>query len=324
MVPVGELPRIGSIEVARRYPNAMINDAGEVFYPDSDEDAEWFRAEHGAQPIVAAEGPAWDGEGVDPWLPERLAYQADIVAAEFAVREALWSELSAWMVKVNRSVLRSIRPDPAGVWSTVSDWTAAVKRIVQGPIRETIGQVYEPLLGRGYRFDSRPAVVEHLSTVTNRMVRTPDTVFDLVSAQIAKGANLGESIPELADRVDKVLSTTQTERWPNRATVVARTETLSALNAGRDDAFSAVAEELDEPFEKMWLATIDNRTRPTHRKADQQRVPIDGTFTVGGASLRRPGDPNAPAKERIQCRCTMLLLEPGEVVDLSSRQFKNY
>lgn len=312
------------MEVACLYPNAMINGLGEVFYPDSAEEATWFRVQHGARPIVAAEGPVWGGEGVDPWLPERLADQADVVAAEVAVREALWAELSAWMVEVNRAVLRSIRPDPAGVWSTVTDWADAVQRVVQGPIRETIGQVYEPLLGRGYRFDSRPAVVEHLSTVANRMVRTPDSVFDLVSSQIAKGANLGESIPELADRVDEVLSTTRTERWPNRATVVARTETLSALNTGRADAFSAVAEELGEPFEKMWLSTIDGRTRPTHRRADQQRVPVDGTFTVGGAALRRPGDPLGPGKEVIQCRCTILLLEPGETVDLSRRQFKNY
>lgn len=266
----------------------------------------------------------WNGDGIDPWLPARLAGQAELVAAEIAIREAVWAELSAWIVQVNRSVLRSIRPDPAGVWSTVADWEAAVQRIVQGPIREAIGKVYEPLLGQGYRFDSRPAVVEHLSSVANKMVRTPDTVFDLVASQVAEGANLGESIPEIASRVDGVLSATHTERWPNRATVVARTETLSALNAGRDDAFSAVAEELDEPFEKMWLSTKDSRTRRTHVKADLQRIPVGGTFTVGGFSLRRPGDPNAPAKERIQCRCSMLLLEPGESVDLSHRQFKNY
>lgn len=274
--------------------------------------------------LVTAADAAWDGQGIDPWLPERLADQADVVASEIAVREAVWAELSGWIVTVNRAVLAGVRPDPAAVWSRVPQWNAAVQRIVQGPIKDTIGRVFGSLLGRGYRFDSRPAIVQHLSTVTNRMVRTPDSVFSLVSSQIAHGANLGESITELADRVDEVLSATRTERWPNRATVVARTETLSALNAGRDDAFGAVAEELDEPFEKMWLATIDGRTRRTHRNADQQRVPLAGTFTVGGTALRRPGDPSAPAKERIQCRCTMLMLEPGETVDLTHRQFKNY
>ena len=320
---MGDLLRIGSIEAAVAVPGAMLNALGDVFYPDSPEDAAWFEREHGAWPITGADA-AWDGDGVDPWLPERLADEADVVAAEIAIREAVWAELSGWLVSVNRAVLATVRPDPAAVWSTVPEWTSAVQRIVQGPIRETIGQVYRSLLGEGYRFDSRPAVVEHLSTVTNRMVRTPDSVFDLVSSQIAKGANLGESIPEIAERVDGVLSTTGTERWPNRATVVARTETLSALNAGREDAFRAVAEELGEPFEKMWLSTVDGRTRRTHRKADQQRVPLDGMFTVGGAALRRPGDPIGPVKEIAQCRCTILMLEPGETVDLTHRQFKNY
>ena len=321
---MADLRRIDSYDVAKESPHAMINDRGDIFYPDSPEDADWFRREHDAYPITAADTVPWTGDGDDPWLPERLADQADVAASEIAIREAYWTELSSWIVTVNRAVLRSVRPDPMAVWSTSGEWARAAHRVVQGPIKESIGQVYGQLLGPGYKFDQRPAVIEHLATVENRMVRTPESVFSLVSSNIAKGANLGESIPEIAKRVDDVLSTTGTERWPNRATVVARTETLGALNAGRDDAFTAVAKELGEPFEKMWLCTIDSRTRQTHRKADKQRVPLGGTFTVGGSSLRRPGDPSGPAKEVIQCRCSMILLEPGETVDLSHRQFRNY
>lgn len=32
-------------------PNAMVNDAGDVFYPDSAEDADWFAWEHDARPL---------------------------------------------------------------------------------------------------------------------------------------------------------------------------------------------------------------------------------------------------------------------------------
>lgn len=46
---MSDLPRIDSIEVARQQPNTMVNDDGEVFYPDSDEDATWFAEQHGAR-----------------------------------------------------------------------------------------------------------------------------------------------------------------------------------------------------------------------------------------------------------------------------------
>lgn len=274
-------------------------------------------------------GPVWDGAGVDPWLPARLAVQAAIAAAERAVYAATWSELSRWLVTTSRRVLAGARPDPQSVWAGVPDWQAAVNRIVTGPIRDIIAAAYAALLGAGYRFDQRPAVVEHLATVTNRMVRTPESVFDLVAGEVAKGSQEGESIPEIAARVEDVLSSTGTERWPNRAVVIARTETLSALNAGRDDAWTAVAEELEGgddgmQLERMWLATDDDRTRRTHREAEGQRSPIGGLFTVGRAELRRPGDPLGPPEEVIQCRCTTLLVERGERVDLSNRQFRNY
>lgn len=40
--------------VASTQPNAMVNARGDVFYPDSAEDAAWFTAEHGARSRVNA------------------------------------------------------------------------------------------------------------------------------------------------------------------------------------------------------------------------------------------------------------------------------
>jgi len=283
-------------DYARTVSGAMIDDAA------------WFATEHGAWPITGAEpGPVWDGEGTDPWLVPRMDAAAEAAVIEAAIREAVWVELSAWLVTVSRAVLHTALPDPLAVFSKSPAWAAAVDRVVRGPVRDAVGTTYQTLLGDGYRFGSRPAVVEHLATVSNRMVRTVDSTFDLVARQVSIGANLGEGAAEIADRVDEVLSTTRTERWPNRATVIARTETMGALNAGRQDAFAAVAEELATPFEQMWVATVDRRVRPTHRRADGQRVPTGQPFVVGGASLRFPGDPLGPGKEVIQCL-------PGDVV----------
>jgi hypothetical protein len=270
----------------------------------------------------------WDGDGVDPWLSERLAAEAALVAAEQGVFQRYWAELSAWLVAVHRAVFsggRLLPPEPSAVWSQVPAWEQAAADIVQGPIRDTMGLAYDAIFGPGYRFDARPAVAAHLAEVTNRMVRTPAQVFDLVAEAITEGAGLGEGIPVLADRVATILSATATDMWTNRAVTVARTETLGALNAGRWDSFDAVAQLLGEgDMEQYWLATDDARTRPTHKAADGQRVPVGGYFSVGGADLRFPGDPLGPAQEVIQCRCTTLLMRPGEEIDLSNRQFTEW
>jgi uncharacterized protein with gpF-like domain len=201
-------------------------------------------------------------------------------------------------------------------------WREAVDLILNGEIFKAIGLAYTRLLGDDFPWDQRVFVVRYLAEVRNRLVRIPDEVYDLVAGAISQGVNLGEGIPKLAKRVDTILSITESERWPNRATVIARTETIGALNAGRSDAFVAVAEETGEELEKFWLATDDSRTRRTHRHAEGQRVPVGSPFIVGGSELQFPGDPSGPAHEVIQCRCTMLLVEPGESVDLSNRQMR--
>lgn len=271
----------------------------------------------------------WDGEGVDPWLPERLAAEAALVAAEQGVYQRWWAELSSWLVAVRRAVLsggRLLPPDPSAVWAKAPAWESAMTDLVNTVIRDVMQLAYDAIFGPGYRFDARPAIAAHLAEVVNRMVRTPGQVFDLIAETIAEGAGLGEGIAVLAERVDKLLTATGTNLWRNRAVVVARTETIGALNAGRFDAFQAVADVVDDGdgMEMMWLATDDERTRPTHRTADGQRVPVGSYFSVGMADLRFPGDPRGPAQEVIQCRCSTLLLRVGEDIDLSNRQFQDW
>lgn len=266
----------------------------------------------------------WVGDGPDPWLPDRLAYAQQAAAAEMAVREQVWSELSAWLVKASRAVMRSVVPDPYAIYSVEPAWAAAVERIVSGSITDAISSTHTRIFGPEYPVNSRPMVVDHLAKTSNRMVATAEQTFDLVASEVATGSGLGESIPEIAARIDETLSATGTANWTNRATVIARTETLSALNAGRTDAFAALSDVLGGgDYEQVWISTIDRRTRPTHKVADGQRVPLGTPFTVGGASLRYPGDPDGPGKEIIQCRCSSIMVEPGEAIDLSNRQYKH-
>lgn len=268
-------------------------------------------------------GPVWDGQGKDPWLPARLNARLDAAKHEREIRAGYWSMLSGWMTSTSRRVLRSQRPDADVIHAQAPAWRTAVEHLVHGEIFLAFASAYRRLLGEDYPVDQRAFTNRYLIEVTNRLVRIPEETYDLVAGQMSAGINDGDSIPQLAARVNGVFSLTESERWPNRAVVVARTEAIGALNAGRDDAFKAAAEqEPDTEFERLWLSTEDNRTRPTHQAADLQRVPLGTPFQVGGFELRFPGDPMGPPQEVIQCRCTSLLVEVGESIDLSNRQFK--
>lgn len=105
-----------------------------------------------------------------------------------------------------------------------------------------------------------------------------------------------------ADRntVIKALDAEQSH-WRTRADLIARTEATGANNYG---ALRALGDEGVQ--EKEWLATGDQRTRPSHRAADGQIVPVDEPFIVGGHEMMMPGDPAAPVDELANCRCCLV------------------
>lgn len=89
--------------------------------------------------------------------------------------------------------------------------------------------------------------------------------------------------------------------WRVRAQRIARTESTGAYNAA---GLAALSDEGET--EKVWIATEDRRTRPSHADADRQRVPVTQPFIVGTTPLMMPGDPSGLAHETINCRCTMI------------------
>jgi uncharacterized protein with gpF-like domain len=56
---------------------------------------------------------------------------------------------------------------------------------------------------------------------------------------------------------------------------------------------------------KVWISAEDDRTREDHIEADGQAVGMQDSFTIGGWELAYPGDPNGPAEQIINCRCTV-------------------
>lgn len=261
----------------------------------------------------------------DPLLPQRVQARADVLRTERDIRDAFWSQLSDWLVQLSRRVLRgdTMRPDTDAVWALSNTWRAAVDLVIEKAILPAMQRAYRSIMGDEFDLESRPAFSRYLAEVRNRMSRTPEEVYDLIAGQVSAGVNSGDSIPQLAARIEQTLSATGADRWENRATTVARTEAIGALNAAKLEAFRQYRDEWGEDdLVKVWISTDDARTRPTHVAADGQRAGLDEAFIVGGARLQFPGDPTGPADEVINCRCGLLLVSAGERIDYSNRQMR--
>lgn len=260
--------------------------------------------------------PPLDDEG----LPRRLRAQAFIREGEERVARTWFRSLTRWLDRVRSSVVRDGGVEPARVSDHTEYWTDQVNVEVMPVIGGILGDAWRRVNGTSDP-SGDPWVANYLNESGNRLVRLPDEVYALVVAEIERGIRDQESIPDIAQRVNVVLTATGSERWPHRAVTVARTETIGAVNAGVFRAAELEAEQRGDPAPfKQWIATEDSRTRPTHTVADQQRTLLREPFRVGGAQLLFPGDPRGPAAEVINCRCTMLPVVLGETIDWTERQ----
>lgn len=275
--------------------------------------------------------PVWDGDGTDPWMPARLAAIYDAVITEARLFRAFLGFLREWMSLVRTRMAES-RYDPTVIAALVPAWYDAMDAFSNDHLFPTMEQSYADTVNAGlqpptpvtrYPVDMAAAARARVYARRNQLVRFPDELYALVQRAVDRALSEGIAGPRLAAAIDTILDMAATPRWENRATVVARTESIGALNGGRADGQAQIAAQLGGTWEKMWVATFDTRTRDSHRKAEGQRVPAPGgLFSVGdgGARMAYPGDPSGPPEEVIQCRCTTVLVRPGQSVDFSRRR----
>lgn len=115
--------------------------------------------------------------------------------------------------------------------------------------------------------------------------------------------------PLTRSQIDKMVNRYRERQIAHRAKVVARTESLRAVHEGSEAMFAQAVEtgNIDPAnMRREWNTALDERVRGTHRTMHGQVRGMGEPFVSGsGASLRHPGDPDAPAQETIQCRCTL-------------------
>ena len=62
------------------------------------------------------------------------------------------------------------------------------------------------------------------------------------------------------------------------------------------------AEDMGNSLTKIWISTLDNRTRDAHADRDGEEIALDDEFAPG---LTRPRDPNGAPEEICNCRCSL-------------------
>ncbi|MFZ2783838.1 MAG: phage portal protein [Sediminibacterium sp.] len=212
---------------------------------------------------------------------------------------ALKRYFQAQQDKINKALEKSVKAatdDP----DELLDWTkedvlllAALKPLWIASLTEALN-VANDTFGFGISFDvMNPKFLDWVREFgLDRAKGINSTTKDALKKTLSEGIDAGESIPKLRDRIGLVYG----DAKGYRATLIARTETATTVNAGALDSYRAGG-----ITQKEWLSTKDNRTRVEHADIDGEVVDIDKPFSNG---FQHPQEPN--------CRCTILPVLPED------------
>lgn len=169
-----------------------------------------------------------------------------------------------------------------------------------------IGTMYD-LQGQGipliFPIDQQ-AVVDAIQAETNlsenlytAMGKDITDLKKKITGEISRGLSSGQMYSEITRNI------AGWARIPkNNAVRIARTEahriqTKASMNACNK------AKEKGADVVKQWDASLDGKTRDSHRAVDGEIRELDEKFSNG---LMYPGDPSGAAEEVINCRCALL------------------
>lgn len=174
----------------------------------------------------------------------------------------------------------------------------AVKGIFADAIKDVAGEMGVPQIRLT---DPRilRAVSDQVDFLSSSMTKT---YAKRVKTQILRSLAKAEPAARLADRIKQVLPDIKDElsgSFKNKDTwsrLIARTETNKAVSTARTEQYK------DAGVKKhQWITSRDELVRESHRALDGQIRRIGKQFK---RNLRQPLDPDAPAEEVVNCRCT--------------------
>ena len=118
---------------------------------------------------------------------------------------------------------------------------------------------------------------------------------------IKKSVIVGASLLLGANAIMKRSAKVTVEKNRNSASMHNSGMGTDAENKARLDGMYR-AEDMGNSITKIWIATLDNRTRDSHAALDGAEIALDEIFDNG---CSRPRDPNGTPAEVCNCRCSL-------------------
>lgn len=235
-------------------------------------------------------------------------------------------------------------PVPAGVEQSANWWAAISETVIVGGLLALWASTYRAAceaLGVTMPQPPDPETAPDPAAEPDReTLKIVASATGLTVAEIRLNLSLVDATPSAADFANtvRVNASYTPETLAAQLTTTLKNSTSAELRAVAAEALAAdspllrdyalaqsydaaalqnhaaltAANNSDEPLEKVFIATLDAKTRKTHWAADGQRVPLDGKFQVGRARMDFPGDRSAPPEEWKNCRCRCGVLAPDE------------
>lgn len=224
-----------------------------------------------------------DAKAYEEWLKDQ-ALRNDRLKA---LKKALTQDLTA----ADKMAMAYVNQVPAGVYAEGMNF--ATYEIEHGAKVNTSFTLYD-----------KNTVMELVANEPDLLPRAAfdkakDTAWNSrhVTSAVTQAVLQGQTVPQLAASIAGIAAMDQ-----RAAIKAARTAMTSAHSLGKLKGYERAA-GMGIDVKKQWLAALDSRTRGSHRHLDGEVVELDAEFSNG---LKYPGDPDGPASEVYNCRCTLV------------------
>jgi len=129
-----------------------------------------------------------------------------------------------------------------------------------------------------------------------------------VKSEISRGLANGSTYNEIARNLSMV-----TNEDLYKSTRIVRTECARVSSEAKLESIKEMNKK-GADLVKQWDSTLDNKTRETHAKLDQQYTEVDEPFKVDGYEVMGPGMFGNP-KQDCNCRCVLLSVPRWDIED---------